>query len=72
MARLEISLQVALALFFLFSPYLSFLNNKQDATQITAAPTIIAIHLIKIIYPQIIYFFASIPHSLYDKYSFHS
>lgn len=55
------------------SPHpLSFLNNKQDATQITAAPTIIAIHLIKIIYPHIIYFFVSIPHSLYDKYPCHS
>ncbi|MBN6705890.1 hypothetical protein FML83_14400 [Bacillus thuringiensis] len=45
---------------------------KLDATQITATPTIIPIHLIKIIYPNIIYFFASIPHSLYDKYSSHS
>lgn len=50
---------------------LSFLNIKQDANQNTAAPTVLAIHFIKIIYPHFIYFFVSIPHSLYDKYSCH-
>lgn len=50
---------------------LSFLNNKQDATQITAAPTILTIHLIKILYSHFIYSFVSKPHSLYDKYSCH-
>ncbi len=48
------------------------LSNKQNATQITAALTTIPIHLIKTIDSHIIYFFVSIPHSLYEKYSFHS